>query len=87
MAAYLSAVMICATAVVLGAAVCARRGGWTWTAPAVGLSATMLLALGGVRLPGHATTAAALLAAAERTPLARLALRFRFSYLCAASRS
>jgi SAM-dependent methyltransferase len=35
-------------------------------------------------LPGVATSA---LHAAERTPLARLLLRFRFSYVCAASRS
>jgi SAM-dependent methyltransferase len=35
-------------------------------------------------LPGFATSA---LQAAERTPLARLLLRFRFSYVCAASRS
>jgi SAM-dependent methyltransferase len=34
-------------------------------------------------LPGFATSA---LHASERTPLARLLLRFRFSYLCAASR-
>jgi SAM-dependent methyltransferase len=34
-------------------------------------------------LPGFATSA---LHAAERTPLARLLLRFRFSYLCAAGR-
>ena len=36
-----------------------------------------------VALPGPL---AAALEAAERTPLARLALRFRFTYLCAASR-
>jgi SAM-dependent methyltransferase len=35
-------------------------------------------------LPGFATSA---LHASERTPLARLLLRFRFSYVCAASRS
>jgi len=35
-------------------------------------------------LPGFATSA---LHATERTPLARLLLRFRFSYVCAASRS
>jgi hypothetical protein len=61
MAAYLSVLALCTTSVVLGAAICCPRGGWAWTAPAVGFSAAMLLALFAIRLPGHVTTAVVVL--------------------------
>ena len=80
MTAYLSALAVCAASVAVGAALCCRERDWSWTAPAVGLAAIVLLALVAVRLPGHGTTAAAaiLLASAASVVVAarrRVALR------------
>ena len=80
MTAYLSALAVCAASVAVGAALCCRERDWSWTAPAVGLAAIVLLALVAVRLPGHGTTAAVaiLLASAASVVVAarrRVALR------------
>ena len=64
MTAYLSALAVCATSMIVGAALCCRTGEWSWTAPPVGLAAVILLALAAVRLPGHGTTAAVAVAIA-----------------------
>lgn len=58
MAAYLSALAVCAASIAAGAALCCRSREWSWTAPPAGLAALMLLALVTVKLPGHGTTAA-----------------------------
>ena len=62
MAAYLIATAISVISLVLGGAICGRAGRWSWTAPAVGLAAAMLIAATAIRLPGHGGTAAAALA-------------------------
>jgi hypothetical protein len=62
--AYLSALAVCAVSLTVGAALCCRERAWSWTAPAVGLAAVVLLALATVRLPGHGSTAAAAVALA-----------------------
>ncbi len=64
MTAYLSALAVCAAALVMGAALCCRPGSWSWSAPAAGLAAVVLLALVAIRLPGHGATAAVTLALA-----------------------
>lgn len=75
MAAYLSALAVCATSVAVGAAICCHARAWSWTAPAVGLAAVMLLALAAVRLPGHGATAALAIAVATIASLVVLARR------------
>ena len=75
MTAYLSALAVCAVSTVVGAALACRPGGWSWTAPAVGLGVVMLLALVAVRLPGHGTTAAVAVTLASVLSVARLARR------------
>ncbi|HEU0023985.1 MAG TPA: hypothetical protein VFQ12_05120, partial [Thermoleophilaceae bacterium] len=59
MSAYLSALLIAAASIVVGAAVTGRAERHSWTAPSIGLAALMLLALVTIRLPGHGATAAA----------------------------
>ncbi len=82
MTAYLSALAVCAMSIAVGGALCCRSG-WSWIAAPVGLGAVLLLALAAVRLPGHGTTAAVVLAVAtgagavvtarRRVPLTALA--------------
>jgi hypothetical protein len=62
--AYLSALAICGAALVIGGGLCSRTGAWSWTAPATGLAAVVLLAWLAMRLPGHGTTAAVAIALA-----------------------
>lgn len=59
----LSAVLACLVALFLGQAVLRLAGAreWSWLAPAVGLSAAMLVATPAVQLPGRGATAAALI--------------------------
>jgi hypothetical protein len=64
MAVYSSAAAISAVAIVVGAATCRQLGVSSWVAPPVGLSTCMLIALAGLRLPGHVWTALAALASA-----------------------
>jgi hypothetical protein len=73
--AYLSALAVCAVSTVVGAALACRPGGWSWTAPAVGLGVVMLLTLVAVRLPGHGTTAAVAVTLASVLSVTRLARR------------
>jgi hypothetical protein len=73
--AYLSALAVCAGSVAVGAALCCRARDWSWTAPAVGLAALVLLALVAVRLPGHGDTAAAALLLATLASLVVIARR------------
>jgi hypothetical protein len=73
--AYLSALAVCAASVAVGAALCCRARDWSWTAPAVGLAAIVLLALVAVRLPGHGATAAVTLALATVASLVVVARR------------
>jgi hypothetical protein len=73
--AYLSALAVCAASVAVGAALCCKERDWSWTAPAVGLAAIVLLALGAVRLPGHGATAAVTLALATAVSVAVVARR------------
>lgn len=75
MTAYLSALAVCAASIVVGAALCCRPREWSWTAPAAGLGAVMLLALATVRLPGHGTTAAVAVALAAIASLWSVARR------------
>jgi hypothetical protein len=60
---YVSAILICAAAVVLGRAVCVVAGhdGSTWLSPAVGLAALMIVCEVAIRLPGHGWTAVVVL--------------------------
>jgi hypothetical protein len=74
-AAYLSALAVCATSVAVGAAICCRARAWSWTAPPVGLAAVMLLALVAVRLPGHGATAAGAIVLASIASVAVVARR------------
>jgi hypothetical protein len=69
MAAYSIAAAISVISLMLGAAVCGRAGRWSWTVPAVGLAAAMLIATIAIRLPGHGGTAAAALAIAVAVSL------------------
>ncbi|HYP48778.1 MAG TPA: hypothetical protein VEQ61_09105 [Thermoleophilaceae bacterium] len=64
MAVYLAAVVVAAISIVVGGALCRLLRTPAWTAPAVGVSACMLIALVSIRLPGHAWTAFAALALA-----------------------
>jgi hypothetical protein len=64
LAVYLSAVAVSLVAIVLGAAICRVLRVAGWLAPALGLSAAMVLALAAVRLPGKTWAAVAALATA-----------------------
>jgi hypothetical protein len=64
LAVYSSAVAISLVAIVLGAAICRILRVAAWLAPALGLSAAMVLTLAAVRLPGKTWAAVAALAAA-----------------------
>ncbi len=61
---YLSTVAVCLVAVVLGAAICRLLHVPGWLAPALGLSAAMLIALVAIRLPGEVWAAVAALGGA-----------------------
>jgi hypothetical protein len=43
--AYISALAVCASSLLIGAALCGRRGNWSWLAPATGLAVVVLLPL------------------------------------------
>lgn len=75
MTAYLSALAVCAASISVGAAICCREREWSWTAPAVGLAAVVLLGLAAVRLPGHGATAAAAIALATLVSVVLVARR------------
>ena len=59
---YVSALILIAASLILGTALCAACLGVrrTWAAPAVGFAVLLVLAGGGIRLPGRAATAAIL---------------------------
>ena len=59
MSAYLSAALTILASLIVGAALSGGARRQSWTAPAVGAAALMLVALLTIRLPGHGQTAAA----------------------------
>lgn len=63
LATLLSALVLCLSALFVGQAILRLAGAkeWNWLAPAVGLSALMLIATPGIDIPGRATTMAILL--------------------------
>src|ERR1700683_322652 len=54
LSAYLCCAIICVVSVVLGQAICGLSGidRWTWTAPAVGFAALLVVVDAAIRLPG-----------------------------------
>lgn len=76
LAAYICCGLLCVASAVVGQAICSLCGadGWTWTAPAVGFAALLVVVDAAIRLPGggaFALAAAAVVVAASALTTAR----------------